>query len=91
MIDYKYIWSSFFSHDVDEIGKATDECVYAFLEKFKEVDERLDKIEAALGTKSKAEPTPTPSIIMPDIEISKKSVRQARQELIKELQKEFSR
>jgi len=48
-------------------------------------------MEAALGSKSKAETKQNPPVIIPEIEISKQSIRQARNEIIKELQKEFSR
>lgn len=65
--------------------------VYAIYEKLNEVDARLDSIETALASNSKEEIKSKPSIIVPDIEISKQSIKQARNEIIKELQKEFSR
>ena len=65
--------------------------VYAIYEKLNEVDARLDSIETALASNSKEEIKPNPSTIVPDIEISKQSIKQARNEIIKELQKEFSR
>ena len=91
MIDYRSIWQRFFSDDVNEIGQATNACVYAFIKKFEEVDARLDSIDAALQALSKAETKTNPSSIVPNIEISKESIKQARNELIRELQKEISR
>lgn len=65
--------------------------VYAIYEKLNEVDARLDSIETALASNSKEETKSNPSNIVPEIEISKQSIKQARNEIIKELQKEFSR
>ena len=76
---------------IDDLARTTDMWVYAFNEKFNEIDARLDSIEAALGTKSKTETKQKPPVIVPEIEISKQSIKQARNEIIKELQKEFSR
>ena len=76
---------------IDDLAQTTDMWVYAFNEKFNEIDARLDSIEAALGTKSKTETKQKPPVIVPEIEISKQSIKQARNEIIKELQKEFSR
>ncbi len=76
---------------IDDLARTTDMWVYAFNEKFNEIDARLESMEAALGSKSKAETKQNPPVIIPEIEISKQSIRQARNEIIKELQKEFSR
>ena len=76
---------------IDDLAQTTDMWVYAFNEKFNEIDARLDSMEAALGSKAKAETKQNPPVIVPEIEISKQSIKQARKEIIKELQKEFSR
>ena len=76
---------------IDDLARTTDMWVYAIYEKLNEVDARLDSIETALASNSKEEIKSNPSTIVPDIEISKQSIKQARNEIIKELQKEFSR
>ena len=76
---------------IDDLARTTDMWVYAFIEKFNEIDARLDSMEAALGSKAKAETKQNPPVLVPEIEISKQSIKQARNEIIKELQKEFSR
>ena len=91
MIDYRSIWPRLISEDAREIGYATNACVYAFIEKFEEIETRLNSIEAALGSKSKAETKQNSPVIVPEIEISKQSIKQARNEIIKELQKELQK
>lgn len=124
MLDYKNLWSRFYTassnlhavaqrysgaytpeqkdwqmkeflratpDSIDDLARTTDMWVYAFNEKFNEIDARLDSMEASLGSKSKVETKQNPPVIVPEIEISKQSIRQARNEIIKELQKEFSR
>ena len=76
---------------IDDLARTTDMWVYAIYEKLNEVDARLDSIETALASNSKEEIKSNPSTIVPDIEISNQSIKQARNEIIKELQKEFSR
>lgn len=76
---------------IDDFALVVDAQFSSLRKENEDLRARIERLEAMLAARPQTDTKPNPAPIVADVEISKESLKQARADIIKELQKEFSR